>query len=173
LWKQTDDRGHRRGGCRAELGQQTAHRAAHPSIGVIESLGQDRDNRRRDGARLDQLSRIVLSALDQRARTQIRIQGALGVTQLKLAAQEKEIHPPQPRTTEARPQLTPEQLQDVGRMAQAESAALLAALFAPAVPKLDPAEVAGLAAGTKPAVLTLEQAYSLTMIRAHSCRRTR
>jgi len=58
-------------------------------------------------------------------------------------------------------------------MAQAESAALLAALFAPAVPKLDPAEVAGLAAGTKPAVLTLEQAYSLTMIRAHSCRRTR
>jgi hypothetical protein len=47
--------------------------------------------------------------------------------------------------------------------AQAES---LADLLGPAIPKLESAELAGMAAGTKPAVLTLEQAYSLTLIRA-------
>ena len=34
--------------------------------------------------------------------------------------------------------------------------------------KLEPAELAGLAAGSKPAVLTLDQAYLLTMIREKS-----
>jgi hypothetical protein len=42
---------------------------------------------------------------------------------------------------------------------------LLNALLGPGISKLDPAELAGMAPGAKPAVLTLEQAYSLTIIR--------
>ncbi len=45
---------------------------------------------------------------------------------------------------------------------------LVAEILGQPVAKLEPAELAGVAAGTKPAVLSLEQAYSLTMIRARN-----
>ena len=45
---------------------------------------------------------------------------------------------------------------------------LLAEILKQPVAKLEPGELAGVAAETKPAVLTLEQAYSLTMIRARN-----
>jgi hypothetical protein len=45
---------------------------------------------------------------------------------------------------------------------------LLDALLGPGISKLDPAELAGRAPGAKPAVLTLEQAYSLTIIRGRN-----
>ena len=41
-------------------------------------------------------------------------------------------------------------------------------IFGPAIAKLEPAELAGMAAGARPAVLTLEQAYSFTLIRTHT-----
>ncbi len=41
---------------------------------------------------------------------------------------------------------------------------LLAEVLGPALPKLDPAELAGMAPGTNPAALTLPQAYSLKLI---------
>ncbi len=45
---------------------------------------------------------------------------------------------------------------------------LLPGILMPPVAKLEPADLAGMASGTKPAVLTLEQAYSLTLIRARN-----
>ena len=45
---------------------------------------------------------------------------------------------------------------------------LLAEILKQPVAKLEPAELAGVAADTKPGVLTLEQAYALTMIRARN-----
>jgi len=81
---------------------------------------------------------------------------------------QKDVNAPQPRTTDAHPQLTAEQLKDVGRMAEPAVAELLGALFVPAIPRLDLAELAGSAAATKIAVLTLEEAYSLTLIRSRN-----
>jgi hypothetical protein len=45
---------------------------------------------------------------------------------------------------------------------------LLAELLGRAMPKLDSAELVGMAAETKPPMLSLEQAYSLTLIRARN-----
>jgi hypothetical protein len=90
-----------------------------------------------------------------------------GCTALTPAAAWSQQPPPPP--------LAPSQkdrqiIQEAGRLAPGAAAAAqeLAELLWPAVPKLDSADLAGMAAGAKPAVLTLEQAYSLTLIRVHS-----
>jgi hypothetical protein len=50
----------------------------------------------------------------------------------------------------------------------AQGVELLAALLGSGAANIEPAEFAGMAVGGKPAVLTLEQAYSLTLIRARN-----
>jgi len=54
------------------------------------------------------------------------------------------------------------------KAAELEPQELHALIVGPAIPRLEPAELAGLAPGAKPVVLTLQQAFALALIRART-----
>jgi hypothetical protein len=82
----------------------------------------------------------------------------------------QEPPPPPPQAAPAQKDVAPAQepVPQVPGAAVREGAELLEVILGRGPAKLEPAELAGLAPGSKPAVLTLEQAYSLTLIRTRS-----
>ena len=99
----------------------------------------------------------------------VGVTGSIALPVVRASAQEPPPNAPAPAQKEAatgqRPaQEVPPQVAGAG-IAQGVD---LLGLVLRGTAKLEPSELAGMAAGSKPAVLALEQAYSLTMIRAHN-----